>query len=1113
MIERLSARLERIEKLLQLQDEPAAPPTKPEPPSLEVHAPAPEDVALPTAAPSPAPPAPTPPPPPAPPAPPPPPPTPPVAPPTAPPTRPAVVRQGTAPPRPSMEAQLTEGQAPTTPAPAMTPPAAPPFAPRKPKKGRGPLELRIGRSWAAWGGAFVVVVAMGFLAKLAIDEGWWGSLPVLVRFLLIAAFGGGLVACGELALRRIGVAASVGLFGAGLGTLYLDAFAAFQWFESAAGVPLVSREWSFVLMGVVALLGFGITLRTNFLTIGVLSIIGGYLTPWLLRGGATHVIEVGTFLTMLLGVALALSAVKPDPFRPLRYVALVAHGLLGVGWVWGASTVMWVAPLVFIVIWWGLVQAEIVFAAMRRQSTYGNVLASLLASAWLVTVGCWLLTETLPTGQYDWTGPFALGVGATAGVLALQFGPPLGDLGRPGTAMAKLAVALWAQAAVLLAVAIALQFDGFGQSIGWLAVALASIEIGRRLRYRAVDIFGFIVGALALVRVVIADSGLAALRPELFAFGGVSVTKWAVLALAAIAVLHAGAQRLRDKWVVAPVVLAVMGMLFWLGLCVEQCSGLWTTGAWLLGGTVLVATERFGRRQRYLEIGLLVLVATAARWAVMDVAVRRADPGWDPAASLPFLNWQMGLAVATAAVGWWAARLLARRPRAETTPMHGTMLSSAVWQLALLAAAGLVLLGLSFELDHAVEAMIVAGRDFVSPVHLLWLLLTMLWSLGSVGLGVMARVLFSRGPQDPLTGQRGPNLLVGFAWGLLAFTAVKWLIGDTLFWAWADRVNLLSDVSPVVNLQMLAGIVVAASGVVLLSLTKPPAEQGAKARPSVHAVLAGCVPVAVSVLVLWALSFEIDRAVGRYFAGPPDGIGTEWGPNQTRALWWTFLWGAGGLAMMFWSRFRPAQAMATAGWFIVVLATMAWLGADTVGFRVATGPVLAPVVFNLQFLVGAALLAILGASFWHWSRSGADVGGVSAATAARVSLVLVGITGLWLGTLELDRFFAPEAQRLAANAAMARQTAFSIYWGLYAIGTVTAGFIWRSALVRYAGLGLLAITLGKVLLVDMHEVDKVYRVLSFLGVGLLLVATSVGYAKLAPRLAGEGDDGSADTVG
>lgn len=83
---------------------------------------------------------------------------------------------------------------------------------------------------------------------------------------------------------------------------------------------------------------------------------------------------------------------------------------------------------------------------------------------------------------------------------------------------------------------------------------------------------------------------------------------------------------------------------------------------------------------------------------------------------------------------------------------------------------------------------------------------------------------------------------------------------------------------------------------------------------------------------------------------------------------------------------------------------------------------------------------------------------------------------------------------------MARQTALSIYWGLYAIALIALGFAKRSTACRYGGLALLTVTLAKVLTVDLAEVRYVYRVLSLIGVGLLFVATSVGYSKLAPRL-------------
>jgi hypothetical protein len=304
---------------------------------------------------------------------------------------------------------------------------------------------------------------------------------------------------------------------------------------------------------------------------------------------------------------------------------------------------------------------------------------------------------------------------------------------------------------------------------------------------------------------------------------------------------------------------------------------------------------------------------------------------------------------------------------------------------------------------------------------------------------------------------------------------------------------------------MLAGVVVAACAVVLLTLTKaalPPEDVPGLSRVNTAARL---VAPAAALLVLWGLSFEIDRAIGG-IEGTPGEDWSPWHPIHLRALWWTLLWGVGGAAMMLWTRFRPAAAMVVAGWCVLVLAAVIWLGYDTVGWRFTDGVILVPVVFNVQFLVGVVLALILAAAWWHWGRTDPDATSVSPGAARQVALALIGLIGLWLGSLEIDRFFAPEAGRLEANAAMARQTALSIYWGLYAIATVAVGFAWRSSVCRYAGLALLAITLGKVLTVDMAEVRYVYRVLSFLGMGLLLVATSVGYSKLAPRMASTPQD-------
>ena len=63
--------------------------------------------------------------------------------------------------------------APPIPTPARTrPPVRVPASPRKPST---PLELRIGQNWFAWIGAFVIVCAAGFAVKVGFDRSFKGK--------------------------------------------------------------------------------------------------------------------------------------------------------------------------------------------------------------------------------------------------------------------------------------------------------------------------------------------------------------------------------------------------------------------------------------------------------------------------------------------------------------------------------------------------------------------------------------------------------------------------------------------------------------------------------------------------------------------------------------------------------------------------------------------------------------------------------------------------------------------------------------------------------------------------------------------------------------------------
>lgn len=85
-------------------------------------------------------------------------------------------------------------------------------------------------------------------------------------------------------------------------------------------------------------------------------------------------------------------------------------------------------------------------------------------------------------------------------------------------------------------------------------------------------------------------------------------------------------------------------------------------------------------------------------------------------------------------------------------------------------------------------------------------------------------------------------------------------------------------------------------------------------------------------------------------------------------------------------------------------------------------------------------------------------------------------------------------------------------WGLQAFCLIVIGMFLRNRTQRVLGLAFFAFTMAKVWLVDLAAVEPLYRILSFIAVGLLLLPASVLYQRFSDRLAGEhaGDD-AADT--
>jgi uncharacterized membrane protein len=116
-------------------------------------------------------------------------------------------------------------------------------------------------------------------------------------------------------------------------------------------------------------------------------------------------------------------------------------------------------------------------------------------------------------------------------------------------------------------------------------------------------------------------------------------------------------------------------------------------------------------------------------------------------------------------------------------------------------------------------------------------------------------------------------------------------------------------------------------------------------------------------------------------------------------------------------------------------------------------------------------------------------------------LALCGLSAIffWLN-LEILNYFTKETTlTFRLERLPARDVATSIAWLLYSLTLLGFGMARRSSGLRWASLGLLLLTLGKVFLYDIGEVEGLYRVASLLGLALSLILVSLLYQRFVFR--------------
>ena len=84
----------------------------------------------------------------------------------------------------------------------------------------------------------------------------------------------------------------------------------------------------------------------------------------------------------------------------------------------------------------------------------------------------------------------------------------------------------------------------------------------------------------------------------------------------------------------------------------------------------------------------------------------------------------------------------------------------------------------------------------------------------------------------------------------------------------------------------------------------------------------------------------------------------------------------------------------------------------------------------------------------------------------------------------------------AAEPSQSAQVALSMFWGIVALAAIVIGLVGDVRELRYGGLALLGLSVAKVFAYDLSELDSLYRVLSFIAVGIVLLVGAYAYQRV-----------------
>ena len=225
-------------------------------------------------------------------------------------------------------------------------------------------------------------------------------------------------------------------------------------------------------------------------------------------------------------------------------------------------------------------------------------------------------------------------------------------------------------------------------------------------------------------------------------------------------------------------------------------------------------------------------------------------------------------------------------------------------------------------------------------------------------------------------------------------------------------------------------------------------------------------------------------------------------PLKTHGRWLTIGWLVEGAALLWLTRIVPQRLLRGLALIALALGLAALL--------VVNPPASTTIVFNQRFATYLAGIAVFAFAAWiaYHSFANEDKGfALSWKTTAAISVLIVNALILIAIGQEIHNYWwtlrYSGDYSLIHDYRMYAQFTYSAFFMLFGAILLALGFVQRSAFLRWQALVLLAVSIGKVFLIDVSQLSQGYRILSFLGLGALLLGVSFVYQRDWLNLRGE----------